>query len=219
MVSKPHHSTACNDALFESIANAIADKGYSIQPNALPQPLLGQLSNHVQAMPASDFKKAGIGRDSEHQLNQVVRSDEIYWITNDSDAGVAWLDWVESLKVFLNRRLFLGLFSSESHFAHYAPGDFYKKHSDAFKGQANRVLSMVVYLNPAWQAEDGGELLIYSAQERQASIKVTPSFGSIVVFLSEDFPHEVLPAQRDRFSIVTWFRVNNSNSEKVDPPA
>ena len=170
-------------------------------------------------MSAADFKKAGIGRDSEHQLNQVVRSDEICWINNDSDAGTDWLEWVESLQTFFNRRLFLGLFSSESHYAHYGPGDFYKKHSDAFKGEANRVLSMVVYLNRDWLAEEGGELLIYTGEETQATIKVTPSFGTVVVFLSEDFPHEVLPARRDRFSIATWFRVNNSNSEKVDPPA
>ncbi|MEZ0174009.1 MAG: 2OG-Fe(II) oxygenase [Candidatus Reddybacter sp.] len=219
-MNKPiQDSTGGNDALFETIANNIADSGYSIQPNALPQPLLDQLSNHIQIISPADFKKAGIGRDSKLQLNQVIRSDKICWINNDSDAGADWLEWVESLQAFLNRRLFLGLFNSESHFAHYGPGDFYKKHSDAFKGQANRVLSMVVYLNKAWQAEDGGELLIYTGEETQAAIKVMPSFGTIVVFLSEDFPHEVLPAQRDRFSITTWFRVNNSNSEKVDPPA
>ncbi len=219
-MNKPlQDSTGGNDALFETIANDITDSGYSIQLNALPQPLLNQLSNHVQIISPADFKKAGIGRDSEHHLNQVIRSDEICWINNDNDAGADWLAWVGSLQAFLNRRLFLGLFSSESHFAHYTPGDFYKKHSDAFKGEANRVLSMVVYLNHDWLAEDGGELLIYRGEETQAAIKVAPSFGTVVVFLSEDFPHEVLPAKRDRFSIATWFRVNNSSSEKVDPPA
>ena len=217
-MSKPASGSNDSEALFETIASDLSATGYSIQPNALPQPLLNQLSNHIQTISAADFKKAGIGRDSEHQLNQVIRSDEICWINNDSDAGAGWLEWVESLQAFLNRRLFLGLFSAESHFAHYAPGDFYQKHSDAFKGEANRVLSMVVYLNHDWLAEDGGELLIYTGEETQATIKVIPSFGTIVVFLSEDFPHEVLPARRDRFSIATWFRVNNSNSEKVDPP-
>lgn len=56
----------------------------------------------------------------------------------------------------------LGLFSFESHFAHYAPGAFYKTHVDAFKGQANRVLSVVYYLNEAWGAKDGGEMVLYS---------------------------------------------------------
>lgn len=218
-MSKAASGSNESDALFETIASDLSATGYSVLPNVLPLSLLDKLSSHVQTMSAADFKKAGIGRDSEHQLNQVVRSDEICWINNDSDAGTDWLEWVESLQTFFNRRLFLGLFSSESHYAHYGPGDFYKKHSDAFKGEANRVLSMVVYLNRDWLAEEGGELLIYTGEETQATIKVTPSFGTVVVFLSEDFPHEVLPARRDRFSIATWFRVNNSNSEKVDPPA
>ena len=183
-MSKAASGSNESDALFETIASDLSATGYSVLPNVLPLSLLDKLSSHVQTMSAADFKKAGIGRDSEHQLNQVVRSDEICWINNDSDAGTDWLEWVESLQTFLNRRLFLGLFSSESHYAHYGPGDFYKKHSDAFKGEANRVLSMVVYLNRDWLAEDGGELLIYTGEETQATIKVIPSFGTIVVFLS-----------------------------------
>ena len=69
---------------------------------------------------------------------------------------------------------------------------------------------MVVYLNRDWQAEEGGELLIYKDEMPRADIKVSPGFGTLVVFLSEGFPHEVLPATRDRFSIATWFRVSNS---------
>lgn len=205
-MSKPTSDSNNSDALFETIANDIADKGYSIQANALAQPLLGQLSNHVLAMPPADFKKAGIGRDREHQLNQVIRSDGIYWIDGATAVEQAWLDWAADLQGFLNRHLFLGLDTFESHFAHYAPGDAYKKHCDAFRGEANRVLSLVVYLNPDWRAEDGGELVIYGNEPAEKIIKVRPGFGSVVVFLSEDFPHEVLPAQRDRFSIAGWFR-------------
>ncbi len=206
MSKSTYHSTACNDALFKTIANAIADKGYSIQANALAQPLLGQLSNHVQTMSPADFQKAGIGRDSEHQLNQVVRGDEIYWIDGATAVEQAWLDWAADLQGFLNRYLFLGLDTFESHFALYAPGDAYKKHCDAFRGEANRVLSLVVYLNPDWRAEDDGELVIYGNEPAEKIFKVRPDFGTVVVFLSEDFPHEVLPAKRDRFSIAGWFR-------------
>ena len=48
---------------------------------------------------------------------------------------------------------------------------------------------------------------------------VTPSFGTIVVFLSEEFPHEVLPAKRDRYSIAGWFRLNSSIANNIDPPS
>ncbi|MDH5172415.1 MAG: 2OG-Fe(II) oxygenase, partial [Gammaproteobacteria bacterium] len=51
-----------------------------------------------------------------------------------------------------------------------------------------------------------------------AGIKVTPALGTVAVFLSEDFEHEVLPARRDRFSIAGWYRVNSSSARRADPP-
>ncbi|MET0091118.1 MAG: hypothetical protein ABW068_14070, partial [Candidatus Thiodiazotropha sp.] len=35
---------------------------------------------------------------------------------------------------------------------------------------------------------------------------------------SERFPHEVLPAQRDRYSIAGWYRVINNQQGRIDPP-
>lgn len=203
---------------FELIAQDIQEKGYSINPCALPLDLAEALSGHLHAMPEFKFEQAGIGRDQSHNVNNFVRKDEICWISGESEAGRQWLDWTSKLQSYLNRRLFLGLFSFESHFAHYSPGDFYKRHLDAFRGQANRVLSVVVYLNRAWQPDEGGELVLYLNDDDQQGIKVTPSFGTVAVFLSEEFPHEVLPATRDRFSIAGWFRVNTSTADRVDPP-
>lgn len=204
--------------LFERIAKDIYSKGFSINPNALCPQLAEALWLHLQSMSENQFDPAGVGREQAHILNQFVRSDEICWINGESLAGIQWLNWSARLQQYLNRRLFLGLFSFESHFAHYQPGDFYKRHMDAFRGEANRVLSLVVYLNPDWQASDAGELVLYQNEHDQQGTKVTPSFGTVVAFLSEEFPHEVLPAQRDRYSIAGWFRLNTSSAERVDPP-
>ena len=193
--------------LFETIANDLYQTGYSIQTNALPAELARQLASEACQMPLSSFKKAGVGRGQQHTVDTTIRSDAICWMTGDTAASKGWLAWAGSLQEFLNKRLLLGLFSFESHFAHYAPGDFYKKHQDAFKGEANRVLSLVAYLNPDWAQEDGGELVLTTEDSILDGIKVTPSLGTLVVFLSEDFPHEVLAAQRDRYSIAGWFRV------------
>ncbi|XQW86347.1 2OG-Fe(II) oxygenase [Thalassotalea piscium] len=214
-----------NDILFESIANDIVDKGFSIRPYALPEHLASLLLHKISELSDEKFKRAGVGRAKDHIISDFIRMDEICWITGDSQAGQAWINWTESLQTYLNRELFLGLFSFESHFAHYTKGDFYKKHKDAFKGEGNRVLSVVVYLNQNWSADDGGELVIYDSQSESSSvldnsrITVTPSFGTIVVFLSEEFPHEVLPAKRDRYSIAGWFRLNNSIANNIDPPS
>ncbi|WP_116367503.1 2OG-Fe(II) oxygenase [Parahaliea mediterranea] len=209
---------AADEALFTQIANDVRQRGYAVCPGALPLALCDALLAQLQAMPAERFERAGVGRDDNHTLNRFVRSDEICWITGDSPAGRQWLDWSARLQQALNRQLLLGLFSFESHFAHYGPGDFYRKHLDAFRGNTNRVLSLVAYLNSHWQPDDGGELLMYLDEARGDTLKVVPALGTVVVFLSEEFPHEVLPAQRDRHSIAGWFRVNTSTAGRVDPP-
>ncbi|MBL4608263.1 MAG: 2OG-Fe(II) oxygenase [Pseudomonadales bacterium] len=216
--TKQETSNCSNSQLFERIAQDLQTKGYSINPSALPLDLAGSLSTHIQQLAANKFNPAGIGRKQAHKLSDVVRSDKICWITDETTVGGDWLNWTSELQQFLNRRLFMGLFSFESHFAHYAPGDFYKKHLDAFKGDANRVLSLVVYLNHNWSEEDGGELVMYVDEHDETGFKVNPYLGTVVIFLSEEFPHAVLPSIRDRYSIAGWFRVNTSNTKHVDPP-
>ncbi|WMS86771.1 2OG-Fe(II) oxygenase [Pleionea litopenaei] len=204
-------------ATFQAISDDLIAQGFSIQLNAISHELGEQLLHHLLNMSKQKFSPAGIGRESAQQLNRFVRSDEICWINGDTPAGREWLEFASRLKDFLNQQLFLGLFSFETHFAHYGEGDFYKKHRDAFHGQANRVLSVVLYLNPGWQSQDGGELVIYDDEDQQLA-KVLPSFATMAVFLSEEFPHEVLPAHRDRYSIAGWFRLNTTTGDKIDPP-
>ncbi|HLR17336.1 MAG TPA: 2OG-Fe(II) oxygenase [Alcanivoracaceae bacterium] len=217
----PHAQDGNNndDTLFGLIADDLVKQGYSIRPGALPANIADALHAYQQEdLSTSKYVNAGIGRGSKYFKTEFVRSDEICWITGESEAGSLWIDWTARLQRFLNQRLFLGLFSFESHFAHYPPGAFYKRHYDAFRGDVNRVLSVVTYLNPSWGHEDGGELVLYQNDEDTEGRKVIPLYGTLVVFLSEEFPHEVLPAQRDRYSIAGWYRVNTSIGNKVDPP-
>lgn len=211
-------------SLFESIANNLVDKGYSISLDALPKNLTTLLLQQIDELADENFKRAGIGRAKDHVINDAIRTDEVCWITGNTEASGAWINWAGSLQNYLNKHLFLGLFSFESHFSHYGKGDFYKLHKDAFKGEDNRVLSVVVYLNQHWSLEDGGELIIYPEQDLDSGviagnkITVIPNAGTIVVFLSEEFPHEVLPALRDRYAIAGWFRLNTSIANNIDPP-
>lgn len=205
-----------DDPLFEQIAVALEQKGYAILPDALPTDIAEGLLNHLSQLEEDAFHGAQIGRGQEQMQNQFVRRDQIHWIDRGPPQAAPWLDWTDQLKSYLNRRLFLGLFSFESHFAHYRPGAFYRKHLDAFRGESNRVLTLVTYLNKGWQPDQGGELVLYD--EQQELCRVAPGFGTLIVFLSEDFPHEVLPADRDRYSVAGWFRVNTSINNQIDPP-
>ena len=204
-----------DDISFVLIAESLVEKGFCILPNALPHDLSTALAEHALSMSADQYHRAGIGRAHQHMTNRFVRSDEVCWIEGESEAGEQWLAWTEKLRIYLNRRLFLGLFSFESHFAHYPPGAFYKTHVDAFKGQSNRILTVVAYLNSGWMPDDGGEMVLYTDTE---SFNVTPALGTLAIFLSEEFPHEVLPTQRDRYSIAGWYRLNTSIGDQIDPP-
>ena len=212
-----------DDPLFSKIAEDLISKSWSVVDNALPQDLSLNLLASIQQREATSFNEAGTGRSRDHQLNPFVRRDRIRWISGEDEAEQAWLQWSGALQHFLNQRLFLGLFSFESHYAHYGPGDFYKKHVDAFKPNGNergarREVSLVTYLNPGWLPEDGGELLIYDVEGKDVIQRVIPRQGTVVAFLSTEVPHEVLPAKRDRFSIAGWFRLNGSLAERADPP-
>lgn len=206
--------------VFTDIANDLRVQGYAIvrteQTEAFARDLLAQL----YAFETGAFHQAGTGRQQEHQLNSSIRRDRIRWLSRDTDAEARWLDFMDDLQRQLNRQLLLGLFSYECHFAHYGPGDFYRKHVDAFKGQANRILTSVFYLNEHWQADQGGELVMYRDDDPDTELlRLVPTLGTLVLFLSEDFPHEVLPATSDRYSIAGWFRLNSSRAGRVDPPS
>jgi SM-20-related protein len=216
---------------FTQISEQLSARGYAIIDKALPQPLIAALRDELrQHVEGGALKAAKIGRAMAKTLRSDIRGDSIQWLDGDTSAQAEWLAWAAALQQSLNRQLFLGLHSFESHFAHYPVGAFYQKHFDAFVGQQNRILSVVLYLNDDWPKEAGGELLLYhSAQALLASTesgevdkkpvvsieRVLPEGGRIVVFMSEEFPHEVMLTTRDRYSIAAWFRLANSSVDTI----
>jgi SM-20-related protein len=203
-------------ALFKRLAVDLEERSFSIQPASLPDAVSSTLAHHMDEISGSKFQKATTGRGSDARPNRFVRRDRIYWL-NELDPRVdAWFSWAHRLQDYLNQHLFLGLFSFECHFARYGKGDFYKRHLDAFRGERNRVVSLVTYLNDGWLPDQGGQLVLYPKQHE--TVKVTPELGTVVLFLSEEIPHEVLPAYRNRLGVAGWFRVNTSSAvDKIDP--
>lgn len=195
--------TASNHDL---IADAITQDGYIILPHYLPDELTEQLYQHVSNLPEEQFKIAGIGRDQTFQVNDKVRNDRTRWLSCFDPVEQAYLSIMDDCRQQLNQRLFLGLRDYEAHFAHYQSGSYYHRHVDAFHGKSNRLVTTVFYLNPDWAKHDGGELIIYQPDSTEIINRVLPEAGTMVIFLSEQFPHEVLTSKRDRYSIAGWFR-------------
>jgi len=196
------------DIDFTIITETMAEQGYIVLTDFIAADLTEQLHQHVSTLPESAFNTAKIGRQQSVQQLETVRSDKTAWLSNAYPVEQAYLDTMDTLRIQLNRQLFLGLRDFEAHFAHYPPGHFYQRHVDAFKGQSNRVISSVFYLNPDWSEQDQGQLVLYQPDGEVQIQTVMPMMGTLVLFLSEQFPHEVLPARRDRYSIAGWFRTD-----------
>ena len=189
--------------IYEQITDALVDHGYIVIEDALGETLASKLL--AQAKAEKNYKAAGVSTASAIDTNR--RRDKIHWIDDKSEATHEYLSFVNGLREYLNRSLYLGLSYYEAHFAVYEAGDFYEKHLDAFKNSKNRVVTTVYYLNDKWSAEDGGELLVYD-KEGNFIKKVVPKANTLVVFMSEEFPHEVLQARKERYSIAGWYRVD-----------
>ncbi|WP_331353135.1 2OG-Fe(II) oxygenase [Cellvibrio sp. UBA7671] len=195
-----------SELLLDQIADALTGPGFMVLDQPLPASLIQGLIEHLRAQQAA-LAPAGVGRQGDYQRNLDIRGDAIQWLEPGDLAVTEFLSWMDKLRLGINQRLFLGLFDYESHYAVYAPGAFYQKHRDAFRGQPGRKLSTVLYLNPDWDLMAGGELVLYDEAGENELIRLAPQCGRLVIFLSEDFPHEVLPAKQFRQSIAGWFRI------------
>ncbi|MFC4655406.1 2OG-Fe(II) oxygenase [Rheinheimera marina] len=209
MHSTPYHWPT-SDNWLDSLSTPFYQQGYVVLPQALPADLCWALYQDVQQQPLTP---AGVGRSGQHQLNNEVRRDQTLWLSEQNPVQQAYLARMAELQQWMNRRFFLGLVDFEAHYARYQQGDFYRTHLDAFAGRSNRVLSSVCYLN---DCDSGGELVIYDGQQQQLEV-VQPKAGTLVLFESCRFPHEVKAADSPRFSIAGWFRHNTSIQGLIDP--
>ncbi|EPA0985147.1 TPA: 2OG-Fe(II) oxygenase [Vibrio parahaemolyticus] len=197
---------------MNKLIDALATDGYYIWDDFLSEDEVTQLRDCIP----DNWKKARIGRNDDVTRIESIRSDKIQWLKPAMGQPIAnYLSKMEEIRQEVNRHFFLGLFEYEAHFAKYEKGDFYQKHLDCFKGNENRRLTTVFYMNESWSEEDAGELVIYDINDKEIAT-IPPRGGRLLVFLSEQFPHEVLPTNAERFSIAGWFRINGVRDNLLD---
>lgn len=208
-----------SEATLSAAADALVTQGWWLGEDALDSRLTLELADNLDILRTNQaLHKAGIGREADFRVRTDIRGDRIRWLSHSDPIQARFLQRMEALRQVLNRRLFLGLFEFEAHYALYPPGSCYRRHLDSFRGAANRIVSVVAYLNADWGDKDGGELVLYDESEKDVLARIAPRAGRVVLFLSEEVPHEVLPARRDRLSIAGWFRLNTSVQGQIDPP-
>lgn len=209
-------SSPCTQNTISHIVDSVASQGYAVIENFLNAANIKVLASHAKNLQsAGSMKKASTGLSKANEGALTLRGDFIHWIdeADASDAEAIYLNAMSDLQQAINQALFLGLFELESHFAIYPPGTGYQKHLDQFIGKEERKISCILYLNENWNADDGGQLRMYlDKKDETKSIDLIPEAGTLVVFLSADFLHEVLPAKRERMSITGWFRTRSLNN-------
>ncbi|MBY0314195.1 MAG: 2OG-Fe(II) oxygenase [Bdellovibrionales bacterium] len=187
-------------------AQALKNKGYIVTDRLFPSSLTQQLLNDLKSL---QIKKSLIqsttGRARHLQSDR--RGDFIFWLDSTSPAQIQFLKAMEDLRNGLNEHLYLNLREGEFHYAVYPAHTHYDKHRDTFHESDDRTISFLLYMNPTWIAEDGGELHIFSETDEEVVVeKITPAFNRCVLFLSALFPHEVKFTKKERFSVAGWLK-------------
>jgi SM-20-related protein len=192
--------------LTEAEIQSLGERGFFTREGVAPE-LCAEAGRIASTMAASEeLEPAGVGKQGRLRSEDAVRGDRITWVDRASTDGplAELIDIYETLMDELNRKALLGLRRFELQLAHYAaPNRGYDRHVDAFRGQKGRRVTAICYLNEDWRASDGGALRLYLDDE---TIEILPEAGRMVVFLSEELEHQVMPTDRDRAALTAWYR-------------
>lgn len=189
---------------FKVAASTLAVDGWCILTSLLDDAQTCTLATECLAM--HDADQLLPARTGASRTTSILRGDSTHWFASGAMTAPQQMftDRMDELRRTLGRELMLSLVDCESHYAMYRPGARYARHLDRLRDNDTRVISAVFYLNRNWSEADGGALRLYLGGGSHRDIY--PHAGSLLLFLSGQFEHEVLPATRDRMSIASWMR-------------
>jgi SM-20-related protein len=197
------------DRRLTRLALELAERGYSVTPSFLDlEEVTAWSEEAASSWREGAFRPAGVGRGDTFRIQPEVRNDQVRWLEPLSGSPIErrHFERMEELRLVLNRELYLGLLGFEAHLSVFPEGARYRCHLDQFRNAYHRIVSAILYLNPDWAVEDGGALRLYLEEpESEPFEDVSPMGGTLVLFLSARFHHEVLPARRDRLAATGWF--------------
>lgn len=192
-----------NSAL-DKMVDQLAEVGFAWVDSLLSEAQLDGLVALIKSHDEQDnLKKAAIGNFDNLTVDKQVRGDWIKWIDKQVAHSVVkvYIDVVQVVMDYLNRTLYLGLKDFELHYTLYPKGTRYMRHRDQFQTTQHRRISFVLYLNKEWEADLGGELILYN-EDNQATV-VAPKYGRLALFFSE-LEHEVTQTHFERLSVTGW---------------
>ncbi|KAA3650650.1 MAG: 2OG-Fe(II) oxygenase, partial [Proteobacteria bacterium] len=111
----PSYVTSVDPAqdCFPTIIDALLTPGYVVLDQVFDVDYLTRLLKQLMALNPSEFNRAGIGREDSFQKNTFVRNDKIHWLNGEENYLIRYNQWIEALRLNVNRHLFLGLYEYE----------------------------------------------------------------------------------------------------------
>lgn len=196
---------------LDKLVDSLEQNRYYVSDTLINNELVRALKDEaLSRFELGDFNHAKVGRQMTKRLDQHIRSDKISWISSEpNEQSTALREYFQFLNIFkehLNPIFYLGIRSYEGHYAYYDEGAFYKKHVDQHRGRGLRRLSVILYLNDMAES-DGGEVVLYDYNNHERVLEIVrPKLGRLLIFISEDLPHEVLASNAPRLSLTGWMR-------------
>lgn len=143
-----------------------------------------------------------------------VRGDKVTWLhlneghsaPNRLPNAAMVVERIEELRKALNRAMGEEdyLVDFETQLACYPGKARYAPHFDAASGShSRRHVTIVIYLNDGWTAENGGELHL---RLKDSIFTLQPKIDRFVVFPSALLEHEIRESTVPRYAIAAWFR-------------
>lgn len=205
-----------NNTLNADALDAFAQNGFLVLDNALSADLLRDLKTEGGYF--AYINRDDVNRDDVDYMDAKltgdkrapsIRGDRIRWIeveageASKQTAGALYLAALLAFGRAFNQAFFTNINHAEAHFAYYDQGFGYDWHTDNPQDKTARVLSLVLYLNDDWTAEDGGAITLIDKND--AAHTILPQNGRIVLFDS-NLLHKVNVTHKRRYSIAAWLR-------------
>ena len=215
--SQAGERAAAVESLARRVASALRRDHHAIVDDFLPAPLASAgVGAELREMHADGGLKAG---QVSAGLHEQQRSDLMAWLPAAAELQPAQIG---QLLHALDRLMLalcempqlsedlggVALLRGEAQCTVYpGGGSRYIRHTDDARKQV-RKLTAILYANPGWSAEAGGELRLHLRRPDGHSFAkdVAPLDNRLVVFWSDArVPHEVLPSHALRYAVSVWY--------------
>eukprot|EP00747_Dinoflagellata_sp_TGD_P057771 gnl/TRDRNA2_/TRDRNA2_150807_c0_seq2.p1 gnl/TRDRNA2_/TRDRNA2_150807_c0~~gnl/TRDRNA2_/TRDRNA2_150807_c0_seq2.p1 ORF type:complete len:285 (+),score=21.02 gnl/TRDRNA2_/TRDRNA2_150807_c0_seq2:85-939(+) len=220
---------AGGDELLQQVSSMASDlyfRGYNVHPHFIDNACASALAELAYSkLENGTFEPGalGDGTNTRQAIDTSSRNDHVFWFGHSmlATAERQFFERLKTLRDAINRQIpWMRLLEWEGHMSIYPPNGFFRLHLDAFDNDVDdkrgRKISTILYLNPNWHPDDGGQLRLYvDGTNWYEFIDIPPRSGTLVTFLSDMFYHEVANSSAMRLAISGWFRTQGSSKDML----